>query len=152
MQQFNKIGIAALMFLAGTALPIVAQEGVETEDVAEATAAPKRKAKQEKKYPTIDVAGKVFDAATGEPLAGAQIQAFNNKNYTAMTGEDGSFIIKVPEFVTSLSIKLEGYNLNQTAINGRTSNIDVYLRSDLFKGDYQESITAARSVSTKGFE
>ena len=53
MQQFNKIGIAALMFLAGTALPIVAQEGVETEDVAEATAAPKRKAKQEKKYPTI---------------------------------------------------------------------------------------------------
>ena len=152
MQQFNKIGIAALMFLAGTALPIVAQEGVETEEVAEATAAPKRKAKQEKKYPTIDVAGKVFDAATGEPLAGAQIQAYNNKNYTAMTGEDGSFVIKVPEFVTSLSIKLEGYNLNQTSINGRTSDIEIYLRSDLFKGDYQESITAARSVSTKGFE
>lgn len=140
------------MFLAGTALPIVAQEGAETEDVAEATAAPKRKVKQAKKYPTIDVAGRVFDAATGEPLAGAQIQAYNNKNYTAMTGEDGSFVIQVPEFVTSLAVKLEGYNLNQTSINGRTTNVDVYLRSDLFKADYQDATTAARSVSTKGFE
>ena len=140
------------MFLAGTALPIVAQEGAETEDVAEATAAPQRKVKQAKKYPTIDVAGRVFDAATGEPLAGAQIQAYNNKNYTAMTGEDGSFVIQVPEFVTSLAVKLEGYNLNQTSINGRTTGIDVYLRSDLFKADYQDATTAARSVSTKGFE
>ncbi len=140
------------MFLAGTALPIVAQDGVETEEVAETAAAPKKKVKQEKKYPTIDVAGKVFDAATGEPLAGAQIQAYNNNKYTAMTGEDGSFVIKVPEFVTSLAVKLEGYTLNQTSINGRTSNVDVYLHSDLFKGDYQESTTASRSVSAKGFE
>ena len=81
MQHFNKIGIAALMFLAGTALPIVAQEQTESEEVAEAPAAPKKKVKNVKKYPTIAVAGKVFDAATGEPLAGAQIQAYNNNRY-----------------------------------------------------------------------
>ena len=152
MQHFNKIGLAALMFLAGTALPIVAQEEAETEEVAEATAAPRRQVKKVKTYPTIDVAGKVFDAATGEPLAGAQIQAYNNKNYTAMTDENGAFVIKVPKFVTSLAVKLDGYNLNRTAINGRTEDVNVYLRSNLFTDDYKPTTSGATSAVTTGFE
>ncbi len=153
MQHFNKIGIAALMFLVGTALPIVAQEQTESEEeVAEAPATPKKRVKKAKKYPTIEVAGKVFDAATGEPLAGAQIQAYNNKNYTAMTDEDGAFVINVPKFVTSLAVKLEGYNLNQTAINGRITDVNVYLRSDVFMDDYRDVTTGARSVMATRFE
>lgn len=152
MQHFNKIGIAALMFLAGTALPIVAQEQTESEEVAEAPAAPKKKVKNVKKYPTIAVAGKVFDAATGEPLAGAQIQAYNNKRYTAMTDEDGAFVINVPEFVTSIAVRLEGYNLNRTPLNGRTEGVDIYLRSDVFKNDYQAVTTGSHSVYADRFE
>jgi TonB-linked SusC/RagA family outer membrane protein len=156
MQHFNKFGLtltslkfAALMFCLGTALPVVAQEEAETE---EAAVAPRKKAKPVKKYPTIEVSGKVVDAATGEPLAGAQIQAYNNINYTAMTGEDGTFVINVPKFVTSLAVNLEGYNLNRTSLNGRTSGITVVLHSDLFIGDYKARTTASRSVDTKGFE
>ena len=152
MQHFNKIGIAALMFLAGTALPIVAQEQTESEEVAEAPAAPKKKVKNVKKYPTIAVAGKVFDAATGEPLAGAQIQAYNNMRYTAMTDEDGSFVINVPEFITSIAVRLEGYNLNRTPLNGRTEGVDVYLRSDIFKNDYQAVTTGSHSAYADRFE
>ena len=152
MQHFNKIGIAALMFLAGTALPIVAQEQTESEEVAEAPAAPKKKVKNVKKYPTIAVAGKVFDAATGEPLAGAQIQAYNNIRYTAMTDEDGSFVINVPEFITSIAVRLEGYNLNRTPLNGRTEGVDVYLRSDIFKNDYQAVTTGSHSAYADRFE
>ena len=152
MQHFNKIGIAALMFLAGTALPIVAQEQTESEEVAEAPAAPKKKVKNVKKYPTIAVAGKVFDAATGEPLAGAQIQAYNNIRYAAMTDEDGSFVINVPEFITSIAVRLEGYNLNRTPLNGRTEGVDVYLRSDIFKNDYQAVTTGSHSAYADRFE
>lgn len=152
MQHFNKIGLAALMFFAGTALPIVAQEEADTEEVAEATAAPRRQVKKAKQYPTFEVKGKVFDAATGEPLAGAQIQAYNNKNYTAMTDEDGVYVINIPKFVTSLAVRLDGYNLNQTALNGRTSDVNVYLLSDFHEEDYKSTTSGARSVETKGFE
>ena len=60
MQYFNKYGIAAFMFFLGTALPAVAQEEV-TEEVTE-VAAPIKKVKPAKTYPTIDVTGKVVDA------------------------------------------------------------------------------------------
>ena len=157
MQHFNKIRLTsagfrlmALLFLMGTALPMGAQE--EAEDAAEAVAAPKKKTKTVKKYPTIEVSGKVVDAATGEPLAGAQIQAYNNKNYTAMTGEDGTFVIKVPKFVTSIAVNLEGYNLNRTALNGRVSGVEVALHSDLFLNDYKAKTSGAHSVGMTGFE
>ena len=65
-----KYGFAAMGFLMGT-LPVAAQDEVEAPEAAEATAvvaAPRKQAKPVKKYPTIEVKGKVVDAATGEPL------------------------------------------------------------------------------------
>ena len=79
MQHFNKYGIAALMCFLGTALPVVAQDEVQEEVTTEEVAAPVKKIKPAKNYPTIEVKGKVVDAVTGEPLPGAQIQAFNNR-------------------------------------------------------------------------
>ena len=149
MQHFNKYGIAAFMFFLGTALPAVAQEEV-TEEVAE-VAAPIKKVKPAKTYPTIDVTGKVVDAVTGEALAGVQLQAYNNKYYTAMTDENGEYTIKVPQFITALSARLEGYNLNNISLNGRTSNVDIRMQSNLLKGDYTMKTTARKSVSEADF-
>lgn len=152
MQHFNKFGIAALMFFLGTALPVVAQDEAQDEEATEEVAAkPVKKAKEMKKYPTVEVKGKVVDAATGEPLPGAQIQAYNNMYYTAMADENGEFTINVPKFVTALSVKLEGYNLNNVSINGRTSGVDVRLQSGLLLPDYKVASTATKSVSTEGF-
>ena len=81
MQHFNKYGIAALMFFLGTALPAVAQDDVQDEVATEVPAQKAKKTKKAKSYPTVEVKGKVVDAVTGEPLAGAQLQAFNNKYY-----------------------------------------------------------------------
>ena len=149
MQHFNKYGIAAFMFFLGTALPAVAQEEV-TEEVTE-VAAPIKKVKPAKTYPTIDVTGKVVDAVTGEPLAGVQLQAYNNKYYTAMTDENGEYTIKVPQFITALSARLEGYNLNNISLNGRTSNVDIRMQSNLLKGDYTMKTTARKSVTEADF-
>ena len=131
MQHFNKYGIAAFMFFLGTALPAVAQDEVQ-EEVTE-VAAPIKKVKPAKTYPTIDVTGKVVDAVTGEPLAGVQLQAFNNKYYTAMTDENGAFTIQVPKFITALSARLEGYNLNNVSLNGRTSGVNILMQSNLLR-------------------
>jgi len=158
MQSYNnsnikrvcRYGLAAMVFFMGV-LPMAAQDEAGSDEVAEAVA-PKKQAKPAKKYPTIEIKGKVVDAATGEPLAGAQLQAYNNKNYTAMTDENGVFTINVPEFVTSLAVKLEGYNLNQTSINGRSANVNVQLYSDSYLPDYTAKTTGAKKVGTKDFE
>lgn len=152
MQHFNQYGIAALMFCLGTALPVVAQEEAQ-EEVTEVTeaAVQVKKPKQGKQYPTIEVRGKVVDAITGEPLPGAQIQAFNNQYYTAMADENGEYTIKVPKFVTALSVKLEGYNLNNVSVNGRTTNVDARLQPNVLKADYNTRATARKSVVTDEF-
>ena len=148
MQHFNKYGIAALMLFLGTALPAVAQD--EVQEVTE-VAAPIKKIKPAKTYPTIDVQGKVVDAVTGEPLAGVQLQAFNNQYYTAMTDENGEFTISVPKFITALSVRLEGYNMNNVSINGRTSGVNVYLQSNILKKEYTTNASARKSVSEDDF-
>jgi len=152
MQHFNKFGFAAMAFFLGMSLPMSAQDDVDVEEATEVVAAPKKKVKSIKKYPTSEVKGTIVDAATGEPLAGVQIKAFNNKFYTAMTGEDGSYTINVPKFVTSLYIALEGYNDAQVSINGRSEGVDASLYSSLFDKDYKNKTVASKSVATDGFE
>ena len=149
-----KYGFAAMGFLMGT-LPVAAQDEVEAPEAAEATevvAAPRKQVKPVKKYPTIEVKGKVVDAATGEPLAGAQLQSYNNKHYTAMADENGEFTINVPKFVTSLWVKLEGYNQVQVALNGKTEGVKVALYADTYLPDYTAKTAGTKSVSTSNFE
>ena len=119
-------------------------------DAAEAPKAEKR-ISLSKQYPTHEVTGKVVDAVTGEPLTGARVQSYNNTYYSAMADEDGTFTIKVPDFVTSLVTTLEGYNLDRTAINGRTEGIVISLYSDRYLTTYQAKTAGNKSVSTTDF-
>lgn len=111
---------------------------------------PVKVAKPAKTYPTYEITGKVVDAVTGEPLAGAKVQAYNNPYYTAMAGEDGQFTIKVPDFVTSLSSNLDGYSLNRTAINGR-KEITISLYTDKYLSSYTAKTSASKASTTTGF-
>ncbi|MCH5175630.1 MAG: SusC/RagA family TonB-linked outer membrane protein [Prevotellaceae bacterium] len=141
-----------MVFFVGV-IPVAAQDEVEVEETAEAVAtAPRRTVKPVKNYPTIEIKGKVVDAATGEPLAGAQLQAYNNNNYTAMTDENGEYTIAVPKFVTSLAVKLDGYNLARVSLNGRTEEVNACLYSDAFLTDYKSKTAGAKSVSTDDFD
>lgn len=146
-QRVCKYGLAAMIFFMGV-LPISAQEEVS----AEAADTVKREVKAQKKYPMVEIKGKVVDAATGLVLAGTQIQAYNNRFYTAMTDENGEFTISVPTFVTSLTFNLDGYNMSRVALNGRTSNINVKLYDNRFLSSYEARTTASKSVSTSGFD
>lgn len=148
--RLRKYGFAAMAFFMG-AMPMVAQDEVAEEET-QVVAQPKKVAKPAKKYPTYEVKGKVIDAATGEALSGVHVRAYNNRNYTAMTDEDGNYTIKIPKFVTALSVDLEGYNLTTTSINGRTENILVQLYSDSYLKDSKVKTTGAKSVATEDFE
>ena len=136
-----------LTFALACAFSVYAQDMT---DEAEAPKKPER-VKLHKQYPTVDVSGTVTDAVTGEPLAGVKLQAYNNTYYTAMTGEDGTYTIKVPEFVTSLSATLEGYSLSNVAINGRSQNVNVGLYTDAYLDQYIAKTTGSKVVSSTGF-
>ena len=130
-------------------MAINAQEEVVEEEI-EVAKAPKQD-RPSKQYPTIAITGKVIDAVTHEPLAGAQIKSYNNSYYTAMADEDGTFIINVPEFVTSLLTSLEGYNVNRTAIGDGQHSVTIQLYSDRYLSDYDAKTIGSKSVSTADF-
>jgi TonB-linked SusC/RagA family outer membrane protein len=113
---------------------------------------PTRRPAQGKVYPTTEVKGKVVDAATGKPLAGVEVQAYGDIHYAAMTEENGNYTIKVPKFVTSLIFRLEGYTLQQQAINRRTNGLDAALYTNKFAENYTRSTTAVRSASADNFD
>ncbi len=94
---------------------------------------------------TSPISGVVTDAALGTPMVGVRVQAYNNPLYTAMTKEDGSYTIMVPDFVSSLTFSLEGCNTNVCAIRGRSSGVDVILYSDNFSKEYSPSTVASKS-------
>ena len=95
---------------------------------------------------TVVVTGVVTDAALGTPMAGVKVTAYNNALHSAMTREDGSFQIKVPEYVTSLTFALEGCNTTVCALAGRTEGVDVKMYSDAFTEIYSTKTVASASV------
>ena len=147
----GKYALASMIFFAA-ASPVLAQE--ETEGATAAVAPVKQKSKNASvnKYPMTEVSGRVIDAATGEPLAGVKLKSYNNSLYTAMTNEKGEYTIKVPTFVTSITAELEGYNMVQSAINGRTEGVNFKLLSDRYLPDYTAKTAGSKSVGIKDFE
>ena len=97
----------------------------------------------------VTITGVVTDAASGTPMAGVRVQAYNNSLFTAMTKEDGSYSIKVPDYVSSLSFALEGCNTSVCAINGRTDDVDMQMYSDEFSNIYTTKTTASKSKVSK---
>ena len=151
MLRVCKYGLTAVTFFLGV-MPLAAQDYDAEESVEEAPVAPVKKEKKQKTYPMVEISGSVFDAATGEGLAGVQVKSFNNSYYTAMTDSVGNFTIKVPTFVTSLQAGLEGYNIVQTPINGRTNDVNIYLYTDRFDVDYKTKISASRDNGITDFD
>lgn len=93
------------------------------------------------------ITGIVTDAVSKTPLVGVRVQAYNDKNYAAMTKEDGSFSIKVPDYVSSLSFVLEGYNMAVSSFDRNSNIVNVILYSDKFSPDYSVSTLATKAKS-----
>lgn len=76
-------------------------------------------------YAQRTITGKVTDAATGEPLIGANILIIGTSSGTA-TDIDGAYSLNVPEGATELEFTYTGYSATRVAI-GTSNTIDVTL-------------------------
>ena len=97
----------------------------------------------------IVVTGYVTDAAQGSPMAGVKVQAYNLSRHSAMSKEDGSFSIRIPDYVTSLTFSLDGCNTVVCALKGRTEGVNVKMYDDNFSEIYSTQ-TNSGSVATAG--
>ena len=70
-----------------------------------------------------EVRGICIDAATKAPLAGIMLRALDNANFTAMTEDNGEFVIKVPAHTTALYVHSPQYLSLQVAIVGEASKL-----------------------------
>ena len=99
------------------------------------------------KYPTITLKGVVTDQATGQPLVGIQLQALGYIRYTAMTEDDGTFSIKVPEFATSLYVHAPGYLSQQVAIEAGNPSQTIAIK--MLKDRFQPMYTTGTDYTAK---
>ena len=113
-------------------------ENDDEEEVESGIKQPVRSKVKQDNYPTVELKGKVVDQATGNPLGGIQLRALGYERYTAMTEEDGSFVIKVPTFATSLYVFSPEYLPQQVAIvaGDASQQISVKMLSDRFSSMY----------------
>ncbi len=96
------------------------------------------------------ITGTVFDASDGTPMVGVRVQAYNNALYAAMTKEDGTYTIKVPQYVTSLTYALEGCNTLVRSVAGTADEgIDVKMYSNKFSEIYETKTEAVKSKTRK---
>ena len=92
--------------------------------------------------PTRPVKGRVIDAATRQPVPGISVQAYNNSQFAAMTDEDGTFTIQVPDYVTSVTCSAPDYQLVQRPIGKADDLGDIYVYSDRFASVYSKTTSA----------
>ena len=140
-----------LFVVSGVYAPVMAQDVVDEEGIAEADSialAKRRIAKKpEKQYEMKAVAGTITDGATGLPMGGVRVQALQLPRYSTLTEEDGTYKLEVPVFCHALIIDAPDYNLLQLAIDGETGQ-DARLLSAQFRGFYTDgtTITAQKKI------
>ncbi len=76
-------------------------------------------------YAQRTIAGKVTDAATGDPLIGANVLVVGTTTGTA-TDIDGTYSLEVPEGATELEFSYTGYGTQRVAI-GSSNTVDMTL-------------------------
>ena len=104
---------------------------------------PTRQREVKDNFATTMLHGVVVDQVSKKPLAGIQLKVLGYDRYSAMTGADGKFTIKVPEFATTLFVHSPSFMSQQVAINAKDTEkeIKVLMMQEKFRPMYGEGTT-----------
>ena len=98
------------------------------------------------------VSGIVTDASTGQPLAGVIVEAYGDHRYTSMTDDKGTYQLKVPDYVSSVSMRVEGYQLQQKTIGRDAARTDARLYPASFSPTYTQTTKSGVSREARNFD
>ena len=128
-----------------------AQTENDGEEVEMTIKKPTRQREVKDNFATTMLHGVVVDQVSKKPLAGIQLKVLGYDRYSAMTGADGKFTIKVPEFATTLFVHSPSFMSQQVAINAKDTEkeIKVLMMKEKFRPMYGEGTTYTAQA---GFE
>ena len=128
-----------------------AQTENDGEEVEMTIKKPTRQREVKDNFATTMLHGVVVDQVSKKPLAGIQLKVLGYDRYSAMTGADGKFTIKVPEFATTLFVHSPSFMSQQVAINAKDTEkeIKVLMMKEKFRHMYGEGTTYTAQA---GFE
>lgn len=120
-----------------------AQTENDGEEVEMTIKKPTRQREVKDNFATNMLHGVVVDQVSKKPLAGIQLKVLGYDRYSAMTGADGKFTIKVPEFATTLFVHSPSFMSQQVAINAKDTEkeIQVLMMQEKFRPMYGEGTT-----------
>lgn len=120
-----------------------AQTENDGEEVEMTIKKPTRQREAKDNFATTMLHGVVVDQVSKKPLAGIQLKVLGYDRYSAMTGADGKFTIKVPEFATTLFVHSPSFMSQQVAINAKDTEkeIKVLMMQEKFRPMYGEGTT-----------
>lgn len=120
-----------------------AQTENDGEEVEMTIKKPTRQREAKDNFATTMLHGVVVDQVSKKPLAGIQLKVLGYDRYSAMTGADGKFTIKVPEFATTLFVHSPSFMSQQVAINAKDTEkeIQVLMMQEKFRPMYGEGTT-----------
>lgn len=143
------LGCALCLGLLALPMGAYAQED-ETADEVEA---PVRKPVVTKKvYPTRDIKGRVVSATTGQPISGALVSAFGIEGYSVLTGDDGSYALKVPVFVNAVTVTNPSANALTKGLAATEEQSDMRLYPKTFSADYTDATNLRNDKTASDFE
>ena len=97
------------------------------------------------------VKGRVLTSASNTPIEGAMVSVEGVKGYSTLTDENGCYVLKVPEYASSLFITAPGYNSVKSGLAASEQQRDARLHSETFTGDYESTTNITGDKQASGF-
>ena len=142
----SNIFLVIALFMAAPLASFAQDDPDEDEQQVKRVVAPKQK-----QYDTRTVTGRVVDAATSEPLAGVLVGAADIDGYSTLTGDDGTYSLKVPLFSSSLFVTMPDYNAARVGLSDGEQQPLVKLYNTAFTPDYERQINMRGDQTAGGF-
>ncbi len=106
---------------------------------------------KKKVYATRQIKGRIVDAATKQPVAGAIVKAGGVAGYSVLTEDNGTFELKVPVFATSIYVSSPDHNAVSCGLKSGEQQNDIYLYNTAFGKDYAETENIRGDKTASGF-
>lgn len=110
------------------------------------------KALHNEKYAMRTVTGRVLDAVTKQPLAGAMVSAQGISGHSVLTKEDGTYTLSVPHFTSALYVRLTSYAPVMQGLSGEQRQKDIYVSTDAFTSLYDAEIEHGEGHDAENFK
>ena len=140
--------LAACAFCCNTLAAHPQNDGDDTLQVA---VAKERTVQQRSQYPTREVSGRVLDAATRKPLAGALVSVSEVEGYSVLTDAEGVYQLRVPLFASALEISSPDLNMVKVGLVKAQQQADVLLYPNTFAVDYRRGTDVTGTERAEDF-